>query len=116
MSDTCVQVQAEKTPGDVCDFVIDYTTDLEAVAPNDTLATSSWVKVGNIVIDDDTGRDDTRAWVWVSGGGRVGEISRLVNTVTTVGGRQFVRTLIVKMVTALAKRPEDPIVEIEEVV
>ena len=115
MSDTCVQVQAEKTPGDVCDFVIDYTTDLQAVAPNDTIITSSWTKSGNIVIDDDTGRDDTRAWVWVSGGGRVGEISRLVNTVTTAGGRQFIRTLIVKMVTALAKLPEDPIVEIEEV-
>jgi hypothetical protein len=107
MSETYKQVRAEKAPGDVADYVIDYTKDLQQIAPNDTIQSSTWTSTGNIVIDDATGFDTLRAWVWVSGGGRIGEISRLTNTVVTVGGRTFVRVIIIKMVTALAQIPEE---------
>jgi len=117
MSETIYkQVRAEKAGGDVIDYVIDYTKDLQAVAPDDQIDSSSWAKVGNIVIVDGTGFDTLRTWVFCSGGGRVGEISRLTNTILTVGGRTFVRVIIVKIVTALAQIPEEELVTYDVVV
>jgi hypothetical protein len=105
-----IQDFAEKLNAEIIDFTIDYTEDLAESSPGDTIVTSAWVVVGDLVIDDGSGYTDNTATVWVSGGGRNGNISRLTNTITTAGGRQIVRQLIVKMVNKLAYyEEEDPV-------
>ena len=108
-----LQEYAEKAGAEVIDYVIDYTDDLAESDPVDDISTSSWVVVGNLVITDGTVYTTKKSTVWVSGGGRVGEVSRLTNTVTTVGGRTFIRTLLVKMVTKLARSEVQDLVTYE---
>ena len=106
-----LQEYAEKAGLEVIDFTIDYTDDLAESDPADEIISSAWVKVGSIVIADGSQFTIATAIVWVSGGGRVGEVSRLTNTVVTTGGRTFIRTLLVKMVTKLARtEPEELVV------
>jgi len=106
------QMYAEKARLSVVDFTIDYTPDIDEVDPTDQLATSVWTVAGDLVIDDGTQFATKTATVWVSGGGNVGEVSRLTNIVTTVGGRTFHYVLLVKIVTFIPKDPADDPIEI----
>ena len=104
------QRYAEKARLDLIDFSIDYTDEMAQSDPTDIITASVWTKEGNIVIEDGTLFTGTTSTVWVSGGGQVGEISRLHNVVTTNGGREFHYTLIVKMVTKQPQPPSEDVV------
>jgi hypothetical protein len=109
-----LQEYAQKAGSELLDFIIDYTDDLSETYPVDDIITSSWTVVGSdLVIVDDTIFTWDTATVWVSGGGRVGDVHRLTNTVTTMAGRTFVRTLLVKMVLKYTKTEDEDLVTLE---
>jgi uncharacterized phiE125 gp8 family phage protein len=69
-----------KRPNEVRDYLVDWT----AFLAGDTIATSD-VTVTGATLDSDT-NDTTSATVWLSGG-TAGTTARIVNTITTAGGR-----------------------------
>lgn len=89
-----------KAPGEVKDFYIDYSTNvLSATDPSDLIATSSWVvaeyTIGtDLTIDSDSFVANAGTRIWVSGGGKLGTFHKLINTITTVGGRTHIRTIL----------------------
>lgn len=86
---------ALKDPDAVLDYKIDWTLVLQSVTPTDTIATSTWVADNGLVVDSDS-NTTTDTTVWVSAG-TLGTISKLVNTITTAGGRTHVRTINVSL-------------------
>lgn len=70
-----------KAPGDVLDYVIDYSVWLGA----DTIDTSTWNTPPGLSEDSDSNTTTTTT-VWLSEG-QVGQVYRVTNTITTVGGR-----------------------------
>lgn len=89
-----------KDSAETIDYSIDYTKALNGTDPFDVLSESVWRiegrdTVGGLAIETDifTG---TVATVMVSGGERT-ERYRLINTVTTVGGRIFERSILVEI-------------------
>jgi hypothetical protein len=77
-----------KTPGGVLDYVANWEVWLDG----DTLAASTWTLLTTLddadtfAIDSDT-NSETAAVVWVSGG-ILGNTYRLLNHITTAGGRE----------------------------
>lgn len=104
---------AEKALGEAFRFYIDYTDDLEAVDPIDTIASSSWT-IDGTVVEDAEGFTDTHSWIKVSGGTKIGTLHRLTNSVITAQGDLIVRLLTVKIVNIHVKRPVEEDVEFVE--
>ena len=86
---------AIKDPDAVLDYRIDWSEVLELNNPTDTITASSWSTSGNLAIDSDS-FTDTEAIVWVSGG-TLTELCKLVNIITTAGGRDHVKTINVSL-------------------
>ena len=82
----------EKGPGEVLDYVENWTTWLGA----DTIATSSWSVPAGITKASDN-KTNTLATIWLVGG-TLPEIYPCVNTITTAGGRTAIRTINIIMV------------------
>jgi hypothetical protein len=83
----------EKAPGDVVDYGFDYQDELVA---GETITASTW-SVAPAGLDlAAEGVDGTIATQWTSGG-TAGTIYTLENTMTTSGGRVFVRSLKVRV-------------------
>ena len=78
---------AEKTPGAIVDYKINWDLILAKSNPVDTINSSSWTTSGTYTIDSDS-HTDSQTTVWVSGG-TLDDFSKLVNTVTTTGGRTY---------------------------
>lgn len=83
-----------KDPAAVLDYAIEWA---EWLPPGDTLTGSTWTAETGIDITDDTQFSQTRAVVWLSGG-TAGTKYRVTNHVTTSGGRQDERTLLIQVV------------------
>ena len=91
---------ATKDPSEILDYGIDYSRPFNASTPVDAISTTGWVIENNtstdpLVIDSNT-HDGIIATVWLSGG-RKGATYRVVNTITTTGGRTYERTIRVKL-------------------
>jgi len=104
VADTYTHLRGEKALTEVLDYSITYAKTFALVSPTDTINTSTWSISSNATIDSDSD-DGTIATVWVSGGTKIGNLIRLVNTIVTVGGRTHVRVLILKVVNRLAEIP-----------
>lgn len=89
--------KVNKDPAEVLDYTIDYSPVLNAATPVDTIATSNWRIDGNawdMVIANES-NTTLIATVWLSGGTRLGARHKVVNTITTAGGRTYERTITV---------------------
>jgi hypothetical protein len=73
------------------DDVLDYVRDWAAVLDGDTITTSTWTVLdAGITVNSDE-RTTTKATVWISGG-TLGQTHRVVNRITTAGGRTLRKT------------------------
>lgn len=92
--DQLTAFEACKDPEEVLDYTINYEVLLLASVVPDSIASSVWTATGALNIDSSsfTGINTT---VWVSGGGILGSRCKLINTVTTAGGRTYERTIMV---------------------
>lgn len=79
------------------DSVLDYMIDWSIWLADDTISTSAWIVLGDIVIDEDT-YNTTSTTIWVSGG-IIGKLSSFTNRITTVGGRTVDRTFSIQCQT-----------------
>lgn len=78
----------EKSPPEISDWSIDWSDRIGA----DTIATSVW-SVGTGLTKTTDSKTDTVTTVWLSGG-TSGNRYRLVNTITTAGGRTLEEVMI----------------------
>lgn len=85
----------EKDPDAVLDYGVDWSAEL-AKHGNDTINTSTWIVPTGITKDSDS-HTTTTATIWLSGGS-VGKTYKVVNRITTVGGRTDDRTLSIQVV------------------
>lgn len=84
---------ANHDPQSTLDYTIDWASLLDVTSPQDTISTSNWrVEGDSSMTVGSTGQDGTKTSAFVSGG-TVGEIAKLINTVTTAGGRTYERTI-----------------------
>lgn len=90
---TCFKV--DKDPNSIIDYAIDWSAVLAAVSPADGIATSTWTSEQQLVVDS-SAYSGAIATVWVSGG-RLGKTAKLVNRITTTGGRTHDRTIHVRI-------------------
>lgn len=85
-----------KDPASVLDFTHDWASYLQAA---ETISTSAWAAspttASPLTVDSDT-ETTTTATVWLSGG-LLGQVYRVVNTITTNQGRTEERTIVVRM-------------------
>ena len=81
----------EKDP----DAVLDYQHDWTAWLNGDTIVTSNWIVPAGLTLVTDTKTAATTT-VWLSGG-TIGVTYRVVNRVTTAGGRTDDRSLFLKI-------------------
>jgi hypothetical protein len=70
-----------KGPAEVLDFQVDWTTWLQG----DSILTSTWTVATGLTKDSES-NTATTATIWVSGG-VVGNAYKLINAITTNGGR-----------------------------
>lgn len=112
--DSTYLVPAEKALGENKTFHIDYTDDLAEVDPADTITGSTWA-IDNVDLTETASSYTTKITsIRVSGGGKIGRLFRLTNTVTTAAGETFVRLLTVKIVNIHVKRPAEEDVDFVE--
>lgn len=97
---------AEKALAEDAIFSIDYTQDLDQFDPADTIVGSAWSAEGGIAVSGGSFTTKTTS-VQLTGGGRIGTLHRVTNTVTTSNGQTLVRLLTVKIVNIHVKRPEE---------
>lgn len=83
----------EKDPDAELDFGFDWETWLDG----DTLATSTWIVPTGITKDSDLFTIIGVTTIWLSGG-TLREVYKVVNRITTIGGRTDDRTLVIKIV------------------
>jgi hypothetical protein len=83
---------------EVLDYVEDYSTDMAATSPIDTIATSAWAVTNGLVIGNGASpltthsHTDNTATVWLSGGVAY-SYAEVTNTIVTAAGRTIVRTI-----------------------
>jgi hypothetical protein len=87
--------RAEKHPDAVHDYVIDWSEVLNQHDPVDTISTSAWTVDSGGVLDSDSNTTSTTT-AWLSAG-TLKEIVNLKNTITTSGGRTYIRTIKVSI-------------------
>jgi hypothetical protein len=103
MSNTCCPTVvvdnfcAIKDPDEVLDYTINWSDVLDASNPVDSIVTSTWAvdefsNGADLNIDSET-ETNPYTTVWLSGGGRLNSIHKVVNHITTAGGRQYERTI-----------------------
>lgn len=79
------------------DAILDYTIDWSSwLATGDTISASVWTADEGITVEDGDTFDDDSTTVWLSGG-TAGAVYRVVNHVTTTGGREDDRTLEIQV-------------------
>lgn len=105
---------AEKALGESKTFRIDYEDDLAEVDPADTITGSTWAIDDVNLSEIASSFSDKISAIRVSGGGKIGNLYRLTNTVTTASGDTYVRLLTVKIVNIHVRRPEEEDVDFVE--
>lgn len=88
----------DKAPGDIYDYGFDYAAELVA---GETITASMWSASPPGITLGSEGTDGAIATQWVSGG-EAGTIYSLENTISTSGGRVFVRTLKVRVMGSVS--------------
>jgi hypothetical protein len=88
-----------KDAGELIDYVIDWSAELQATEPMDAILASEWRVEGRdaslaIVLDY---AESARTYVYVAGGTKTNRY-RLINRVSTVAGRTFERSILVEMI------------------
>jgi hypothetical protein len=88
---------AIKDPDEVLDYTINWSDVLDASNPVDSITVSTW-EVAEFTNGADLNMDsDTLAnpftTIWLSGGGVLNSIHKVINHITTAGGRQYERTI-----------------------
>lgn len=78
-----------KRPDEVRDYQHDWSPFLGA----DTIVTSSWTALGVTIDSDEIDTGNTSVTLWLSGGTN-GTFARLINTITTAGGRTEVENFL----------------------
>ena len=73
--------------------ILDYTVNWETWLDGDTISASSWTVPTGLTEDSDSNGDST-ATVWLSSG-TVGKTYEIVNHITTAGGREEDKTLVI---------------------
>jgi hypothetical protein len=76
------------------EYVEDYAADMAATDPDDTISSSSWAVNNGLILGTDS-NTTTTATAWVTFSGDSWTKCGLTNTITTAGGRTFVRTLVI---------------------
>ena len=84
----------EMGPAEEFEWQEDYSADMAATEPDDTISVSSW-EVNNGLILGTTSKTDTTATAWVTYSGDPWVKCDLTNTIVTAGARTFVRTLVI---------------------
>lgn len=82
-----------KDPAALLDYRVDWSPWLE---DGDTIVASTWAVPDGLTAESDS-FTDTAAIVWLSGG-EAGRAYEVVNHITTVGGREDERTLLIQCV------------------
>ena len=84
---------AKHDPQSTLDYTIDWDSLLSSVSPADTISLSTWRVEGDgaVTLGSD-GIEGSKTSTFVSGG-TVGLVAKLINTVTTSGGRTYERTI-----------------------
>lgn len=86
-----------KTPGSLVDYAVDWR---QWLAPGETIATSSWQATPTLPL---SGAAEAGGIATTNvGGGAEGTTYRLTNSITTTGGRQDSRTLVLRCTSARA--------------
>jgi hypothetical protein len=85
---------SKKFPDEMLDYSLNWSDWLD----NDSISNSSWEVTPGIKIEYES-FDDTTATIWVSGG-TPREEYKLVNTITTAGGR-----VVINFITLVIKKP-----------
>ena len=91
-----------KAANEVLDYVEDYSAEMAATSPNDTISTSVFTADNGVTIGDSSSPQNTytntttTATVWLSGG-RNYTYANVTNTITTAAGRTFIRTQIIEI-------------------
>lgn len=93
----------EKRAGSIADFGLDW----ERFLAGDTIDTSTWEVPAGITEEPSPppSNTDTTTTIWLSGGTEDQEYV-LINTVTTTGGRTWLRPLRIKVVAVLRPLPQ----------
>lgn len=87
-----------KDPNEVLDWTEDYSAEMAATSPNDTISTSTWAVTGGLKIGDNsspqntTSKTTTTTTVWLNGG-RSYRYAQAINTITTAAGRTYRRVV-----------------------
>ena len=83
---------------EILDYTEDYSAEMAATSPNDTIATSAWAVTNGLVIGNGQSpitthtNTTTTTTVWLSAGNAY-SYAEATNTITTAAGRTFVRTI-----------------------
>lgn len=85
--------QIVKDPQARKDYQFDWSAWLDEAG--DTISASTWTPTSGITVDSSS-RTDTHTTVWLSGG-TAGQSYEVVNHITTAGGREDDRTLLVRV-------------------
>lgn len=84
---------AKHDPQSTLDYTIEWSALLTSVSPEDAISNSVWRVEGDDAMTlGSTGISGSKTSAFVSGG-TVGLIAKLINTVTTSGGRTYERTI-----------------------
>lgn len=86
-----------KDPEEVLDYSIDYTTVLQAATPVDSIVTSSFTVSGTGLVIESDSHNGLIATVWLSGGTKLGYVHKVVNHIVCTSGREYDRTLNVRI-------------------
>lgn len=87
----CTQIDYQQEVGDILDYDFNYAAKLGA----DTIVTSIFGLPDGLT-EVSSSHDTNSAAIFVSGG-TAGRIYRIVNTITTAGGRTYERTIRVQI-------------------
>ena len=101
LPDVCVldNFCATKDPQEVLDYTIDYTTILQSSTPDDAISISSWFIYnddGSMTLSN-ASHDGLIAKIWTAGGGKLGNLVKLTNHITTTSGREYERTIKIRV-------------------
>ena len=93
---------ADLAIGEILDYEIDYEDAMALSDPDDTIVDSTWSTAicgtGTDLTFTNDIFDATKVWITLSGAALQNRIHKVKNTMTTIGGRVYVRTITVTIV------------------
>ncbi len=87
--------KTKKDPGSVISYSVDWSPELNASSPVDTIASSTWAVSAGLVQDSDD--NTTTSASIVASSGVAYTYGELVNTIVTDGGLTLIRRITLKV-------------------